>query len=111
MTNDFIIHQLNDSLQQWKSMFMFYAHDQIKLSFTKSRDNLLCFNQFPLCHISGLQLEDVVLNIDHISFQFSHNRSLVIHISWPEEQPPYTKSVFLGYFFLPADHNQLQVLD
>lgn len=111
MTNDYIIQQLNDSLAQWKSMYVFYARDQVKLSFTKSQDNLLCFNQLPLCIIFGLQLEDVVFDIDRISFQFSHSRSLVIHISWPEEQPPYAKSVFFGYFFLPADHNQLPVLD
>lgn len=111
MTNNHIIQQLNDSLQQWKSTFVFYAPDQVALSFSSSQGNQLCFNQFPLCYVSDLQLEDVVLDIDRISFQFSHSRSLVIHIGWPEEQLPYAKSVFFGYFFLPAHHNQLPTGD
>ena len=106
MLNTYIIHQLNDSLQQWKDMFLFYERDTVLLSFTVSPDNQLCFNHMPLYGLTDLTIENTILDLEQIRFQFNHSRSLVIRIGWPEEQQPYAKSVFFGYFFLPADHNQ-----
>jgi len=100
-----IIAQLNDILRQWKDQFLFYEKEKTLLSFTLSVSDQLCFNDMPFCVLSNLQLETSTIHAERIIFQFNHGRKLVIHIGWPEDQAPYVKSVYFGYFFLSPNHN------
>ena len=86
--------EMNRLVDQWKEQFDTY--DGIALSFSENASGQLCFNDQVLC-AADMELESATFDRSAIVYRFNDNRQIIVSINWPEDKPPYLRSVVFGY--------------
>lgn len=86
-----VILSMNDILTQWKKDFDLFS----AVSFEFSVDQgFVCFGNYPICKEDALQgLDYSNYDSESIDFFFDHNRSIVVSVAWPEDEPPAVSSI------------------
>lgn len=92
---EYLVKEMNRVLEDWREQYDISRDIQDK--FCLNSTGTLCWNDRVIGFLEEPSLEGADFDGEHITFNLSGARQILLRVVWPEDEEPYIHSVFFGY--------------